>query len=572
MNLSAVYHRSNDNYCYELDEDTLIINIQTGYDVERVELLYSDPFAGGILGGNWQIEPEKQEFKQLKYLENHKFWSIEIKPPYKRLKYFFRLSNGGEEYYYFEDGFFKAEQLQDKDLQCFIKPWMNPADINVVPSWVEDTIWYQIFPDRFCDGDESNNPWWVKKWGEQPIKNENSYGGDLQGIIDKLDYLADLGINGIYLTPIFSAKSIHKYDTLDYYTIDPMFGDDEKFKELVQKAHAKGIRIMLDGVFNHCSDEHPFWLDVLKNGKESKYFNWFMINEWPIKPCKNTRDKQYYSFAFEKNMPKLNTNNPDVIDYICDVCCYWVDKYDIDGWRLDVANEISHKLCKELRIKLKSIKPDIFILGEIWHDAMEWLRGDEYDSVMSYPLKAAIDDFYFLNGKNSLDFEHRINACYTRYMQQTNQIIFNLLDSHDTQRLINHLNFDYDKFIQQFTILMSMPGSPCMFYGSEIALAGEHDPDCRQCMDFEAVENSEIYPIIKKLIHLRKSEKALRSGDLRFIHDSELQIINYERNDEIGVLINTSDKEININGYKTIFKYKCKNNILNSQGLVIYKK
>ena len=191
------------------------------------------------------------------------------------------------------------------------------------------------------------------------VTNQEFFGGDLPGIISKLDYLKELGVSGLYLTPINEAPSSHKYDTTDYQKIDPHFGTEETMKVLVQEAHNRGMRIMLDGVFNHTGKGFEPWQDVLKKGPESEYFDWFMINEWPFREGVNrAREKQYYTFAFFDSMPKLNTNNPKVREYLLSVCENWVKAYDVDGIRLDVANEISHVFCKELRIRLKAIKPD----------------------------------------------------------------------------------------------------------------------------------------------------------------------------------------------------------------------
>lgn len=576
MNFGCISHRTCDNYCYAIDDETLEINLKTGYDIEEVNLFYSDPFDGGILGGDFKWNPYQIKINNWKRLKYHKLWTIQIQPPHKRLKYCFEIKTKDECYYYFEDGFFTKEELvaMKKDVQCFIMPWMNPVDVNKTPDWVSQTNWYQIFIDRFNDGDPSNNPFWAKPWGSDKPSNRDSYGGDLQGIIDKLEYLRNLGITGLYLTPIFEAASIHKYDTLNYFEIDPIFGDKLKFKELVDKAHNLGMKIMLDGVFNHVSDISIFWKDVLEKGENSKYYNWFMINDWPINNLKNTRNNEYYSFAFQVNMPKLNTNNDEVIDYICNVCTYWVKEFDIDGWRLDVANEISHKLAKKMRLAVKSIKEDCYIMGEIWHDSINWLLGDEFDSVMNYPLKAALDNFWFNLNATNLDFEYNINEIYSRYMQQTNKVLFNLLDSHDTQRLINHLDFNKDIFLQQLAVLYTMPGTPCIYYGTEIMLDGKHDPDCRKCMPWDEIEkgkyDNEIVKV-SKLLNMRLQYKECRYLKIDFKYDlKNKRIIDYFKGDKLEVILNCSDSKININrNGNIIFENLYKNNELLPNGILI---
>lgn len=556
MKLEAVYHRTSDNYCYPLNEEDLIINLKTGHDVDRVYIYYGDPFENGILGGNWKWNGVEEELIYKKNLTHHIWWTTTVKPQYKRCKYYFKLVSGDTCVYYFEDGFYTESDMnhQGKSLVYFTFPWMNPIDINVTPDWVNNTVWYQIFPERFSNGDTTNDPIGTKPWDFHKVTNEEFYGGDLQGIINRLDYLADLGINGIYLTPIFEAGSSHKYDTKDYRKIDPHFGDEKVFKRLVKAAHAKGIRIMLDGVFNHCGKNFAPWLDVLEHGPDSKYYNWFMINKWPFnKEDHNTRDGSFYSFAFTSRMPKLNTNNPEVIKYFLDIVEYWVKNYDIDGLRLDVANEVSHRFCKDLRRLTKGLKPDFYLLGEIWHDAITWLHGDEFDAVMNYPLATSIADFWIYPDKTRYDFECGINHNFTMYMQQTNNVLFNLLDSHDTNRLIDKVK-DIDIFYQQLALLFTMPGSPCIYYGTEFAMEGSFDPDCRRCMPWEKIESGlfhEKIEITKALIGLRKENNAFKSKHFHFIKDEKnKRIIHFIKTDEdhkqVEVILNCSENEITI--------------------------
>lgn len=491
MEFNAVYHQASDNYCYPLNEDELIINIKTGYDIKNVNIILGDPFAAGILGGGEHWDGEKQPIHYKKRLKNQIWWTTTVRPPFKRLKYYFELQTETESWLYFEDGFVSAEQmhLEGRSRQCFVFPWMNPCDVPRTPEWVNDTVWYQIFPDRFCNGDHSIDPDNVVAWRNQgSVTNEECFGGDFAGITQKLDYLSGLGINGLYLTPINEAPSNHKYDTTDYTKLDPRFGDEESFCTLVREAHKRGIRIMLDGVFNHCGYYFGPWQDVLAKGPESEYYDWFMINHWPIdRNGHAAKNGDLYTFAFFDGMPKLNTNNPAVRKYFVDICAEWVENYGIDGIRLDVANEVSHVFCKELHARIKAINPDVYILGEIWHNALPWLRGDEFDAVMNYPLGQSIKDFWIDKSLTNEDFEFTINRCYTSYMQQTNDVLFNLLDSHDTKRLRSDVK-NLDEYFAQIAALFVMPGSPCIYYGTEIAMEGSYDPDCRRCMPWEDIE------------------------------------------------------------------------------------
>ena len=557
MDFNAVYHRANDNFCYPLDEKRLVINIKTGYDVRYVNIVQGDPFATGILGGGEAFEGTAVNIPFSKRLKNQVWWTTTMEPPFKRLKYYFELITDTEKWYYFEDGFVSEAQMQleGRSRQCFVFPWMNPADIPVTPDWVNETVWYQIFPERFCNGDASNDPEGTLPWREEgSVRNEEFFGGDLQGILNKLDYLTELGINGIYLTPINESPSSHKYDTTDYMRIDPHFGSEETFMQLVEQAHARGIRIMLDGVFNHCGEFFAPWQDVLQKGPESEYYDWFMINEWPLSFEEGAARKgQFYTFAFYDNMPKLNTNNEKVRDYLLGVCETWVRKYGVDGIRLDVANEVSHVFCKELRRRMKAINPDIYILGEIWHDAMPWLRGDEFDAVMNYPLGESIKDFWIDKSLTNADFEYTINRCYTGYMQQTNDVLFNLLDSHDTKRLRSDVK-SLSEYYQQLAVLFTMPGSPCIYYGTEIAMEGGHDPDCRRCMPWNAIEEGKYddrIQFMRELIELRKKEPLLRDRNFHFPNRfANPRVIDFQKvgwsDNYIEVILNCAEEDVQV--------------------------
>ena len=582
MKFEAIYHRTSDNYCYPINEEDLIVNIKTGHDVEKVYIIYGDPFENGISGGNSKWCGTEEELIYKKNLTYHLWWTTTVKPKYKRCKYYFKLVTENTYYYYFEDGFYTEEEInhEGKLFVYFTFPWMNSIDINRTPDWVNDTVWYQIFPERFCNGDITNDPEGTLPWGNHAVSNEQFYGGDLQGIINRLDYIEELGINGIYLTPIFEAVTSHKYDTTDYLKIDPHFGDDTILKKLVDNAHQKGIRIMLDGVFNHSGKNFAPWKDVLEKGPNSKYFNWFMINTWPFnQEDHNTKDGSFYSFAFASRMPKLNTNNQEVIDYLLHVVRYWIENYDIDGLRLDVANEVSHLFCKDLRRLTKELKPDFYLLGEIWHDSISWLRGDELDAVMNYPLASTIADFWIYPNKTRKEFECAINHNFTMYMQQTNNVLFNLLDSHDTNRLIDKVK-DMDVFYQQLALLYTMPGSPCIYYGTEIALEGSYDPDCRRCMPWQQIDlgmYDEKLELMKQLLLLRKEIKAFKSRHFHFIDDKEqpriLQYIKTDENHEqIEVILNCSDKNIEVQKKgKALFSHLCIDYQLKPKGIYIQK-
>ena len=580
MEFAGVYHKTSEQMSYPCNERELIINLKTGYDVKRVFLHQGDPFEAGILGGNEKWVGKREEICYKKRLKHQIWWTTTLVPPYKRCKYYFELHTDKEVWYYFEDGFLKEEQLhmEGRMLQCFIVPWMNQADINVTPDWVNDTVWYQIFPDRFCNGTPEKNGEDILPWRTGPVTNQERFGGNLAGIRKRLSYLKELGINGIYLNPIMEAESNHKYDTRDYTKIDPYFGDNEEFALLVKEAHELGIRIMVDAVFNHCGRRFAQWLDVEEKGEKSEFADWFMIHDWnALKKQGDTRDGRFYSFAFNEYMPKLNTNNEEVIRYFSDICESWIRDFDIDGIRFDVGNEVSHRFLKRVRERVKSLKPDIYLLGEIWHDASQWLMGDEYDSVMNYPLMSGIHDFFLDKESTKEDFEYMVNRCYTMYMQQCNNVLFNLLDSHDTERLMNRLK-NLNVFYQQLAVLFTMPGSPCIYYGTEIAMEGGHDPDCRRCMpwdEMDSEENRKCLEEMKKLISLRKSEKTFKSLYFHFPDTyREKRCVEYIKLDDAGnkiqVVLNcTKDSVDALDGGEILFARGYENGKLAPDGILI---
>lgn len=594
MNLAAVQHFAFDNFCYPIDDNTLEVNIITGKDVEHVFVVWGDPFSGGIMGGNWKWKGSEIEITKRKELQQHFRWTGSFSPEFKRASYYFRLVSGTEEWYYTYNGFFTKEQVDNGCLShgLFTFPWMNPADTAKVPAWVEDTVWYQIFPARFCRGksdwtSENLIPW--GKLGEEIPRirgaREPVYGGNLQGIIDKLDYLQDLGITGIYTTPLNESSSQHKYNTDDYTKIDPQFGTKEIMKEFVQKSHEHGIKVMLDGVFNHSGWMFDKWQDVWEKREKSVYKDWFMINDFDfIEPGYglgkgNAGVGKFYSFAFVDWMPKLNTNNPELRAYIIDICRMWVKEYDIDGLRLDVANEISHVFCKELKKAMTELKPDFYIVGEIWHNSQPWLRGDEYDSVMNYPLQNGIADFCCKDEWSVKQFEYAINRCYSMYYRQMNRVLFNQMDSHDTIRILNRCEGNKIRAEQALTLLFAMSGSVCIYYGTEILLAGGYDPDNRRCMPWKEIEEGMFENEIafnKKIIELRKTHPALRSTEYDFVYkpeDSEgknrvvhLVKTAEDGSEKIGIILDCGSTGADLEKLSGQ-----KESLLKTEGILIYK-
>ena len=549
MQFSAIEHRSTDNFCYPLNENELMISLKTGSDIRRVFIVYGDPFDGSVTPDGWAWEGKRQEITRKKDLPYHTWWQVTVMLPYGRCKYCFELhgQDEGDVRYCLENGFYTADELVTLrritgNFPGFEFPWLDGAECVRVPDWVPHTVWYQIFPDRFCRDTASQKPN-ALPWpaAEDAVTNNEHYGGTLRGITEKLGYLADLNITGLYLNPVNASPSVHKYDTSDYLNIDPAFGSADDLHTLVKEAHARGIKVMLDGVFNHCGWDFALWQDVVRNGKASPYFDWFIVQEWPFETAveperenaasrsrpsgTNGKSGRYSVFAYVDTMPKLNTNNPAVVDYLLNVCETWVRSYDIDGLRLDVANELSHTFCRQLYRRMRSLKKDFYLLGEIWRSALPWLRGGELDSVMNYPLALCFWKFFCDKTLPAHFLEREINAVFTAYPEPVTVGLFNLLDSHDTPRLFTRNDGDVSAVWQQYALLLSLPGSPCIYYGSEVLLAGGNDPDCRRCMPWQAIEAGEYaepISMMRQLIALRHTHPAMTASGYSYLHDVPL--------------------------------------------------
>mgnify|MGYP000903052109 FL=1 len=507
MELTAIYHRPESEYAYLYKEDQLHIRIRTKKnDVQKVILHYGDPFI--FIEDKYEAKKEMTKATSDALFD---YWQVTVSVDFARIQYLFELlDEEGQGVLYGDKGCVEHTQENlDAEGNGFKLPYIHEIDGCQVPDWVSNTVWYQIFPERFANGNPNLTPNAAREWDAAITPNRDDFfGGDLQGIIDHLDYLKDLGITGLYLCPIFEATTNHKYDTTDYFEIDRHFGDKEVFATLVEEAHKRGIKIMLDAVFNHIGDQSAQWQDVLKNGEKSPYKDWFHIQEFPITEdkLKNARELPYHTFAFASYMPKLNTANPQVKDYLLKVATYWIEEFDIDAWRLDVANEVDHQFWRDFRKAVLAKKSDLYILGEVWHTSQPWLNGDEFHAVMNYPLSDSIKDYFLRGIKKTHQFIDEINSQSMYYRQQISEVMFNLLDSHDTERILTTAKGDVQLVKSALACLFLQRGTPCFYYGTELELDGGPDPDCRRVMPWDRVSDSnEMLHFMKKLIQLRKN-------------------------------------------------------------------
>lgn len=533
MDTAAIYHRPESEYAFLYTNTRFRIRLRTRKnDIKKVYVLCGDPYT--ITTEKWY--QKQRPMKKCLSTNVHDYWEIEVTSETRRLQYAFHVvGEDNTDCFYGDQGIFPYRENVITEPNFYFRiPYFHQIDRFTIPEWVKETVWYQIFPERFANGDKANDPEHTLPWGSKDPDREDFFGGDLQGVRDHLDYLTDLGVNGIYFCPIFKATSNHKYDTIDYYEVDPAFGDKKLLKNLIDEAHKRGIRIMFDAVFNHMGVHSPQWQDVLKNGEKSIYKDWFHIRFFPVDSYQMTdlpetaENIPYDTFAFTPFMPKLNTANPEVQKYLLDIATYWIKEFDIDGWRLDVANEVDHHFWKKFREAVTEIKPDIYILGEIWHSSQAWLQGDEFHAVMNYAFTDSIKDYFAKKKITASQMVSGMNHQQMLYRDQVNEGTFNLLDSHDAARILTLCQGNKELMKSVMAFMFLQKGSPCIYYGTEIGMTGEDDPDCRKCMIWEKEEQDlELFGFIKELVSLRKQlSKIISEGSTQWL-------IVYDREDKL---------------------------------------
>ncbi|MDR1705323.1 MAG: glycoside hydrolase family 13 protein [Clostridiales bacterium] len=502
----SIEHRPDSRYCFAQD-GTLILRLRTAKNAPVVKITV-------IYGCKYDFTKRRKETLMYKAFSDRLFdyYTATLVLDDARLVYIFAVELPEGRYYYSEEGIGEGYDFATAYMTSFQMPFINPCDIHVVPEWYRSAAFYSIFPERFRNGGGSRKDYVNLPWGAVP--GSKSYaGGDILGIVQSLDYIKDLGFNALYLTPVFTSPTNHKYEITDYYNIDPAFGTNGDFKELVQKCHALGMRIVLDAVFNHCGIGFPFFRDVMEKGRESAYYGWFIIDgERP--------DPKLGNYAFfglsNPEMPKLNMANPEAREYFLDVAEHWISKYGIDGWRLDVSDEVPHDFWRDFRKAVKRANPEAVILGENWHDAVTCLGGDQFDGIMNYAFSRACADYFAGGTLDEQGLSERLSGLLMRNTGPANAMMLNLLDSHDTDRFLTTLNGNADKLRAALALAFLFPGAPCVYYGTEIDMEGGYDPDNRRTMDWEkAGERQETAEVIRALAKLRR-KKAVMYGDVRF--------------------------------------------------------
>lgn len=474
-----------------------------------------------------------------------RWWEIELELRMPRTNYRFYLDSPAGGYWYAATGMTRHSPTDAADFVIL-------ANFDA-PAWVQDSVFYQIFPDRFWDGNPDDNvstgeyevhgkPTIARAWGELPRSHSETgasefYGGDLQGIVQKLDYLADLGVSALYLTPIFTAPTNHKYDVADYKSVDPHFGGDSALVALRNALDERHMQLMLDIVPNHSGSTNT-WFRAAQADPASPTADFYTFHEYP---------QNYEAWMGLRSLPKLNYASERLRQYMYaagdSVMRYWLQPpFRIDGWRIDVANmlarqnaiQLGHKVGRGMRRAVKAEKPDAYLIGEHFFDGTSHLQGDELDATMNYqgfmfPVLQWLSDFDTARvwrrdwpDKRAIPAEV-MAAQWQSFLGaipwQVALQQFNLLGSHDTPRILTHFGEDVQRVRLASALLFTFPGVPCVYYGDEIGMSGGHDPDNRRCMLWDEQHwNTDLRDWFKALIHLRRQSPALRHGGFQLVY------------------------------------------------------
>jgi cyclomaltodextrinase / maltogenic alpha-amylase / neopullulanase len=417
----------------------------------------------------------------------------------------------------------------------------------VVPTWVEQSVLYQIFPDRFANGDKTNDPPDVQPWETKPT-GFSRLGGDVQGVRQHLPYLAELGISAVYFTPVFQSPSNHRYDAEDYTMIDPQFGTNAEFAALTRELQSKGIRTVMDFVFNHTAVTFRPFLDIRQQGEASAYKDWYFIKSYPVRVQDNPNYVAWWNYP---SMPKLNLLNPKTADYMLNLVNFWKKEVPLMGLRLDVADQVDIRFWRTLRKRVKGLDPQMWIVGEVWSNASSWLTGDQWDAAMNYPFLFANADF-FAEGKTSASqFLRRLMEIYHWYPPQVSRNMMNLLSSHDRPRFLTLCKNDARLHQLAAAVQFTWVGTPSIYYGEELGMEGGADPDNRRGMRWDlATADNAMLQYYKRLIRLRNSSPALQSGTPEILlTDDKAGTLAYSRllGDQIAIVaVNRSEKAQNL--------------------------
>jgi len=479
-------------------------------------------------------------------------WEVVVDPPPQPFSYTFAFrSAGARAVYLVPAGVSNAVERLDR--------WtIHPDDLVPfeVPDWARGAVIYQIFPERFHNGDPSSNPHGVDLWGAPPHSLRHQ-GGDLVGIIEKADYLADLGIDALYLNPIFSSPSTHKYDAVDFYRVDDQFGGNTALRRLIDKLHNRDIKLILDASFNHCHPRFFAFADLIVDGPGSAYRDWFVVHDYPtavkVRPHRMALsgwsnpdaylehlrrlpdeaglpvaevdddgppvETSYECWNGVPSMPRLNLANPETRRYFLEVATHWINEYGIDGWRMDVARYVDDDFWVDLRTTVKSANTDALLLAEVLGDGSPWLQGDRFDATMNYTFRDLCIDYFATGNSSTVEFVDGFTRMLALYAPQVTAVNQNLLSSHDTERFLHMAGGDPIKARLATAFQLLATGAPGLYYGDEVGMTGGQEPASRGAFPWHDSNlwNRNLLDTVTSLTWMRRRYRALRFGDMQFV-------------------------------------------------------
>lgn len=562
MNKQAIEHLHESKYCFYLDDKRCLIRVRTARNdsIKKIEVIWNE----------WCKFWKDQIYTELKIAysdELYDYYETIIASERASYEYVIKITeDNGKEWFLADDGLTDDYSMGCNFLNEFMSKFPNEHDLPKLNKNLTGRLFYQIFPERFCCSDFSKK-YINMKWNEKKVDNNHFMGGDIKGIISKIPYLKSLGVGGIWLNPIHPSDSAHKYDVNNYLEIDPMFGTMDDFKELLKVAHENDIKIVIDLVFNHCAYHNVLFQDVVKNGRKSKYYNWFFCDE--DKP--DYKKCNYLTFAHVANMPKLNTSNPEVLEYFKNVVLFWADM-GVDGFRLDVAFEVSYYFWRSIKHALLEKHPESFFIAEDWMNSEKRLDNYQWDSLMNYPFRFAMMRYFEDDKKDSKWIADRLSAVYVRYTNLFNDKMLNLLDSHDTPRWYNTCKFDKDFYFMSYAVLMCYPGVPEIYYGNEILMEGEQDPFNRRGMEWDSKEfNGENHKIFKEILGLRNYD-AVKYGETRFGEINGVAFIKrFNNNETITLYFYKGNKPVNLELKNVVLSHNYDGKAFSKTGFAVVK-
>ncbi len=505
MEASAIYHSMEKRFCFALGNGKFRFRLKAKKgDIRRVIFHAQDKYLPlHLLDTRFTIPMERAVSDQVSdYFETTARIDVIC------LRYFFELEDHQGNVLYYSNYRFSQTPPGDIEDMFDLPQTLREDEAFEAPQWAANKIVYQIFPSRFATSKAVPD----RVWYQSPMGNSGRLRGDLRGIIGKLPHIRALGADVVYMTPIFQANSYHKYDTVDYYKVDPEFGTEADLRELVEKAHSLGLRVILDAVFNHTSRDFFAFRDILEHGERSRYAGWYFIDQYPPQMPRDQKPS-YKTFGYHGYMPKLNLANPQAAEYFLGVARYWMRRCGIDGWRLDVGDEVNHGFWRSFRKAVKTENPQALIIGEAWHYIPDFLDGDQWDTMMNYDFRSAVLGFAAWDTHTPSQFLGRLGFLRGNVHSRMYPLLWNLLDSHDTPRLLHECGENRDKARLAIAIQMLLPGMPMIYYGDEFGLTGGRDPDCRRGMLWqESRQDRSLWQWYRQLIELRKSNDILTNG------------------------------------------------------------